>query len=95
MKSSALTRGNSAAKELSLASKVRAFIAEHVRVDVESITANSHLSDDLGLDPLDVIELTILLEDQFTNGGVRDEAVAMQFVRDLVSHLKCQGSTST
>jgi acyl carrier protein len=83
-----LTRRISALKEASLTSKIRAFIAEHLSVDVESITADSHFSDDLGLDLLDVVELTILLEDQFTKGCATDEAVQMEFVGDLICHIE-------
>ena len=57
-------------KEAFLASKIRARIAEHVGVDIQCINDNSHLSDDFGLDLLDIIELVIVLEEEFgTEGG--------------------------
>ena len=91
MNSLTLTRRISALQEASLTSRIRAFIAEHLSVDVESITTDSHLSDDFGLDLLDIVELTILLEDQFTNGDgtdEADEAVQIEFVGDLICHIE-------
>ena len=58
----------SALKEGSLARKIRAYIAEHVGVDVEAINDDSDFGEDLGLDLIEVIELTILLEDEFAGG---------------------------
>jgi acyl carrier protein len=43
-----------------LLTNVRALVAEHLGIDVEDINLNSHFADDLGLDPLDVLELVIL-----------------------------------
>jgi len=90
MDSVTLSRRISALKEASLASKICTFIAEYLSVDVESITTDSHLSDDLGLDLLDVVELTILLEDQFTRGDVTNETVQIEFVGDLICHIDGQ-----
>ena len=47
------------------ADKVRSFIAEYVGIDAEEITDETHLTDDLGLDWLDQLELMVLIEDEF------------------------------
>jgi acyl carrier protein len=49
-------------------------ISQRWGVAVEYITPNSHFSDDLGLDCLDIIELTILIEQQFADLTVADDA---------------------
>jgi acyl carrier protein len=87
MNSLPFSRRISALEEVSLINKICTFIAEQLGVDVEGITINSHLSDDLGLDLLDVIELTILLEDEFTNGRIKNDAGQMEFVGDLIRQL--------
>jgi acyl carrier protein len=65
-----------------------AFIAERLHVDAASISADSHLWDDLGLDLLDVVELTILLEDEFAPGQTADAGGEMELVGDLIHHIE-------
>src|SRR5271166_6181009 len=71
-----------------LAIKIRTFIAEHLRVEVESIGVDSHFMDDLGLDLLDVVELTILLEEKFVNREITDANEDIEFVGDLIHHIE-------
>jgi acyl carrier protein len=78
----------SAGEEVFLATKVCLFIADQLGVDVKGITASSHFSDDLGLDLLDVIELTILLEDHLANVRIKDDVGQMEFVGDLIGQLR-------
>jgi len=47
------------------ADKVRRLIAEYVSIDVKQVTDETHLTDDLGLDWLDQLELLVLIEDEF------------------------------
>jgi len=42
----------------------------------------------LGLDLIEVIELTILLEDEFAGGRLTSEADEIEFVGDLVRHIE-------
>src|ERR1700720_3336898 len=79
----ALSSRISALKEGSLARKIRAYIAEHVGVDAEAINDDSDFSEDLGLDLIEVIELTILLEDEFAGGRLTGEADEIEFGGDL------------
>jgi acyl carrier protein len=84
----ALSSRISALKEGSLARKIRAYIAEHVGVDAEAINDDSDFSEDLGLDLIEVIELTILLEDEFAGGRLTGEADEIELVGDLVRHIE-------
>jgi acyl carrier protein len=70
----------------SLTNRVRAFIAGHLKIDAESISADLRLSDDLGLDLLDIAELTVLIEEEF--GSIADDSDEIEFVSDLVSHVE-------
>jgi acyl carrier protein len=87
MTSLTLTPRSSARKEGFLTSDIRACIAKHLGVDVEFISDESHFTDDLGLDWLDIIELIILLEERFADGRVTDEA-EIEFVGDLINHIE-------
>ena len=71
-----------------LAIKIRTFIAEHLRVDVDCIGVDSHFRDDLGLDLLDVVELTILLEEEFVSREITDANEDIEFVGDLIHHIE-------
>ena len=66
-------------------SQIRTFITRYLKFDVGSIGGGSHLSDDLGLDLIDVTELMIALEKQFgVEGEIADEPNQMEFVSDLI-----------
>ena len=85
----------SSALKGSLASEIRARIAEHVGVDVECINDDSHLSEDFELDLLDISELTIVLEEQFgAEEKITDEPNQIEFVGDLIRHIERQSIES-
>ena len=73
--------------EEALASQIRAFITRYLKFDFGSIGDGSHLSDDLGLDLIDVTELMIALEKQF-GVEVADEPNHMEFVGDLIHYIE-------
>lgn len=68
--------------------KVKAVISENLNVDVNSVTPESLLKQDLGADSLDAVELTIALEDAF-DIKIDDEA-AMKFVsvQDITTYIE-------
>ena len=75
--------------EEALASQIRAFITRYLKFDVGSIGDGSHLSDDLGLDLIDVTELMIVLEREFgVEGEIADEPAHMEFVGDLIRYIE-------
>jgi len=90
-----LTRRASTLTEGFLAKEIRTFIAEHLGTDADSISVDSHFMDDLGLDLLDVVELTILVEEEFTNGEITDAAAEIEFVGDLVQHIEVYDGIGT
>jgi acyl carrier protein len=66
--------------------EVRRFIAEYVGVDTNEVTDEAHLTDDLGLDWLDQLELMVLIEDEFVgvNFFANSTAAQIQLVGDLI-----------
>jgi acyl carrier protein len=83
-----LSRRTSSSEGGILAIKIRTFIAEYLRVDVDSIGVDSHFGDDLGLDLLDVVELTMLLEEELVNREITDANEELEFVGDLIHHIE-------
>jgi acyl carrier protein len=73
--------------EDTLTSRIRLFIAKQLGLDVQDVDVEAHFNDDLGLDYLEVIELTILIEEQFAQGKATNDDDQIEFVRDLVCHI--------
>jgi acyl carrier protein len=86
---------SSALKEGFLASKIRARIAEHLGADIERINDDSRLSEDFGLDLLDIIELMVVLEEEFAaEREITDEANQIELVVGLIRHIERQSIES-
>lgn len=69
--------------------RVQAIIAERIGVPVESVTDDANLVEDLGADSLDMVELSIALEEEFdieledeVVQGIRTVADAVKVVTD-------------
>ena len=67
--------------------KVKKAISDQLGISVENINLNSHLIDDLDADSLDIVELTMELEEQFECLISTEEADNLQTVGDLVKWL--------
>jgi acyl carrier protein len=74
--------------EDTLTNQIRLFIARQLGLNFQDIDVEAHFNDDLGLDDLDVIELTILIEEQFAQGNVINDNDQIEFVRDLICHIE-------
>lgn len=77
--------------------RVVAIVAEQLRVLPDQVTSDSHLVDDLNADSLDVVDLTIALEEEFSTDEnmieiSEDDAVELRTVQDILSFLKDHGA---
>jgi acyl carrier protein len=72
------------------ADKVRRLIAVYASIDVKQVTDQAHLSDDLGLDWLDQLELMALIEDEFVGVDFFSNTTAAQIVLvgDLIRQIE-------
>ncbi len=69
-------------------SKVVEIISSQLRVDPDSITESSAIVEDLGADSLDIVEMLMTFEEQFSI-SVPDEVIPeMRKVSDLVEYLE-------
>ena len=71
--------------------KVKEIIAEELGIELEEIKLDSDLSEDLGADSLDAIELIMEIETQFDVEIADSEATKIKLVSDIVDYLKAQG----
>ena len=68
--------------------KLKALIAEQLGVDEENITLEATFVEDLGVDSLDLVELSMALEDQFGIDEMAEEDMAnIKTVGDLLEYL--------
>ena len=68
--------------------KLKALIAEQLGVDADTITLEAAFVEDLGVDSLDLVELSMALEDEFGIEEMSEEDMAnIKTVGDLVVYL--------
>ena len=68
--------------------KIQKLICEQFVVDPEAVTMDTSFVDDLGADSLDVVELTMALEEEFSLPEVSDEELKkIVTVGDLVEYV--------
>ena len=68
--------------------KLKALIAEQLGVDEDTITLEATFVEDLGVDSLDLVELSMALEDEFGIEEMAEEDMAnIKTVGDLVEYL--------
>ncbi len=81
----------------SIEQRVLAIVAEQLRVPSDEVTAESHLLDDLNADSLDVVDLTIAIEEEFSSDDEpieisEDAAAEMRTVQDIITYLEDHGA---
>ena len=68
--------------------KLKEMIAEQFTVDPESVTMDTSFVDDLGADSLDIVELTMALEEEFDLPEMDDEELkGLVTVGDVVKFI--------
>lgn len=71
--------------------KVRGIIAEELGIEEDEIKLESDLTEDLGADSLDAIELIMEIESRFDVEIADSEATKIKLVSDMVNYLESQG----
>lgn len=69
--------------------KLQSLIADQLGVSEASITMDTNFEEDLGVDSLDIVELSLALEEEFDIGEMSEEDLAsIKTVGDLVRYLQ-------
>ena len=69
--------------------KLKGLIADQLGVDANSISMDANFEEDLGVDSLDIVELSMALEEEFDIGEMSEEDLAtIKTVGDLVGYLQ-------
>ena len=71
--------------------KMSEMIAEQLNCDAETITADTSFKDDLGADSLDLFELVMALEEEYSIEIPMEDYENLETVGDVVKYLKSKG----
>ena len=68
--------------------KVKTILSNQFEVDIDTITADTNVIEDLGADSLDVVDMLMSLEDEFDVEIPDEEIEKMRTVSDVVSYIE-------
>ncbi len=69
--------------------KLRELLSTQFEVDADSITLDTDIVEDLGADSLDLVDMLMSLEDEFSIGEVPDEMIEkIRTVGQLVTYIE-------
>ena len=71
--------------------KMKEFISEQLSVDADTITENSNFKDDLAADSLDLFELVMALEDEYSVEIPAEDLQNLLTVGEVMNYLKEKG----
>lgn len=82
--------------DTSLPDRVATLVADQLRQPPEKVTADAHLIDDLDADSLDIVDLTIAVEEEFSTDDIQleipeEDAAEIRTVQDLIDYLTNAG----
>ena len=68
--------------------KIKAILSEQLDVEEQKITMDSVITDDLGADSLDLVDLLMSLEDEFDVDVPDEDVEKIRTVGDLVRYIE-------
>lgn len=68
--------------------KVRELIAEQLHIDIENVTEDKRIIEDLGADSLDTVEMLMTLEDSFGIVIPDEETANLKTVGDIANYIE-------
>ena len=71
--------------------KMKEIIAEQLSVEAEGITMETSFKEDLGADSLDLFELVMALEDEYSVEIPSEDLEKIATVNDVMEYLKAKG----
>lgn len=71
--------------------KMKSIIAEQLNVSEDEVKAESRFKEDLGADSLDLFELVMALEDEYSVEIPSEELTELATVEDVMNYLKNKG----
>ena len=75
---------------MSVAEKVKSIIVEQLGVDADEVTPEASFTDDLGADSLDIVELVMAFEEEFSIEIPDEEAEKISRVSEATAYIDKQ-----
>ena len=69
------------------AERVKKIVVEHLGVEADKVTVDASFIDDLGADSLDIVELVMAFEEEFSVEIPDDAAEKIATVKDAISFI--------
>jgi acyl carrier protein len=73
-----------------LSTRVHSIVTDQLGVDKDSLSPEANLLDDLGADSLDVVELVMALEEEFSIEVPDDDVENIRTVGDIVQYIEAR-----
>ncbi len=73
-----------------LSARVHSIVTDQLGVDKDSLRPEANLLDDLGADSLDVVELVMALEEEFSIEVPDDDVENIRTVGDIVQYIEAR-----
>ena len=70
--------------------KIRSLLAEQLDYDIDQITADTNIIDDLGADSLDVVELMMDVEEEYGINAEEEDLMGIKTVADVVAFIEAR-----
>ena len=67
--------------------KMKNIIVEQLGVSADAVVLDASFSDDLGADSLDLVELVMVLEEEFSQEIPDEDAEKIQTVQDAINYI--------
>jgi len=77
---------------MDIAEKVKNVIIEQLGVSADEVVPEASFVDDLGADSLDLVELVMVLEEEFSKEIPDEDAEKIQTVQDAINYIKNSSS---
>jgi len=71
--------------------KMKAIISEQLNCEESNVTADTSFKDDLGADSLDLFELVMALEEEYSLEIPSEDLASLATVGDVIEYLKSKG----
>lgn len=74
-------------REMTTAEKVKIIIIDQLGVNPIDVTPEADLREDLGADSLDIVEIVMVLEEQFNIGINDDDVMDFKTVKSVIDYV--------
>lgn len=68
--------------------KVKAILCEQLDIEEDAVTMDSNITEDLGADSIDVVDLIMSLEDEFELEMPDEDVANIKTVGDIVNYIE-------